>query len=55
MSLAHSAGSGIIVEISGTKPVDLDQPRYISMNIHGEMFWKVMDQKFGSLPVKLIR
>ena len=55
MKLNQNSGSGMIVEIKGTKPKELIQPRYISLSLSGTMFWRSMEQQFGNLPIKIVR
>ena len=55
LGLDRDAGSGIIIELEGTKPVQLSQPHYVSLNLNGDLFWKKMSQQFGAIPVKVLR
>lgn len=47
--------NGFIVTISGVKPAELDIPKYISLNIYGELFWSTMRSHFNSLAISVVR
>jgi hypothetical protein len=51
----NESGDGFIIQATATKPADLEQPSYISMNIYGDDFWSSMQNQFNSLAISVFR
>lgn len=46
---------GLVIEVKGRKPSELNCPVHLALNVEGRGFWSVASRAFGDFPVSLAR
>ena len=48
-------GHGLVVQLQGKKPSELEKPLHVALGVEGEVFWRTAASAFGDWKVGLAR